>query len=84
MYGNAFVIEQEVDGEWYELRTINDLIFTTEGYILKPTDMKELEVSWEYWYGELSSGKYRLVKNLSIEYQDDTRDSFDVAGEFEI
>ncbi len=64
-YGNPFSIEYEKDGIWYELEPVNDLYFTLPAFNLEAGKSVEIVVDWEYGYGELSSGNYRIVKAIS-------------------
>lgn len=64
-YGNPYFIEKEKDGTWYELKTINDLFFTMPAFELKANSSVEFEIDWEYGYGKLESGKYRIIKDVS-------------------
>ncbi len=63
-YGNPFYLEVKKNNEWKKLETINDLAFTLPAFSLKPHESKEFKINWEYGYGELKSGTYRLVKDV--------------------
>jgi hypothetical protein len=67
IYGAGYSIEYEKDGIWYEMIPINDMAFISIGYILKPNELKEITVDWEYHYGKLTSGKYRIIKGVFLE-----------------
>lgn len=62
-YGNPYYLEIKKNDEWEKLETINQFAFTMETYGLKPNKTKEFKINWEYGYGELKSGTYRLVKD---------------------
>ena len=47
-------------------------------------DSVELKLDWKNGYGSLDKGKYRLVKNVSIEKVDGSSEEFNVYGEFSI
>ena len=67
VYGEWFVIEREKDGVWYEVKTkINDYGFNEIGWL---TDNGELTmtVDWEWLYGELPEGHYRILKQAGAE-----------------
>ena len=75
-YGEWYVIEKEKDGTWYEVKSkVEDLCFDSIGYI--PNEEKEIEfqINWEYTYGKLPSGHYRILK---------TADSNIISAEFDI
>lgn len=84
LYGNPYWIEKETDGIWSKVKTIEDMNFTLPEFGLLPKETKEFKINFEYGYGKLSYGKYRLVKDITVEYEDDTRESFDVTAEFSI
>ena len=67
VYGEWFVIEREKDGGWYEVRTkITNYGFNEIGWL---TDNGELTmtVDWEWLYGELPAGHYRILKQAGTE-----------------
>jgi hypothetical protein len=63
-YGEPYSIEYEKDGIWYEIIPINDMNFNMIAYILEPKGSKEITVDWEYHYGKLIPGKYRIIKDV--------------------
>ena len=69
IYGEWYKIEKEKDGKWYDIETvIDDYCFESIGYI--PNDNKEVKytIDWEWLYGELPVGNYRLLKNIDSQY----------------
>ncbi|MBR3523968.1 MAG: hypothetical protein IKN87_04755 [Bacilli bacterium] len=65
VYGNPYYLEIKENGNWHKLETINQLYFTLPAYNLTPGQSKEIDINWEYCYGKLKSGIYRLVKDVS-------------------
>lgn len=65
VYGNCYYLEKEENGIWVELVPKKDLVFNSMGYFVGEDHILELEVNWEYVYGKLDSGKYRIVKGTS-------------------
>lgn len=65
VYGNPYYLEIKENGKWHKLETINQLFFTLPAYNLTPGQSKEIDVNWEYGYGRLKKGTYRLVKDVS-------------------
>lgn len=63
-YGNPYYLEIMENDQWKILEATNKFAFTMEAYGLKPNESKEFKINWEYGYGELKSGTYRLVKNV--------------------
>lgn len=80
IYGDSYTIEVKKDGEWQELKT--DMQFNDPAYNLKSRKSKEIEINWEYEYGKLDFGKYRLIKKISYEKEKDRYGSFYVNVEF--
>lgn len=86
LYGNPFSIEKEENGNWYKLKPINELSFDLIAYILKAKDSLEIELDWKYGYGELSAGKYRIIKDVFINTEEPIgeEDMVYIAAEFVI
>lgn len=61
-YGNWYEIEQMIDENWQKVPAINTCIF--DDIALYANDNKSLvfNINWEYCYGALESGEYRIVK----------------------
>ena len=64
-------------GEWYELEKLEDdnwqiihtnrlinIVWNSIAYKIKSNDITELKVEWEWLYGELPAGSYRLSKKV--------------------
>lgn len=83
-YEDLYWIEKEKDGNWYKVETIKTLNFNSPAHILKSNESKEIEIDWEDGYGKLTSGKYRIIKKISIETEKDTKEDFYIAAEFTI
>lgn len=85
MYGQPFEIDQKVGDEWIELiPTIENYAFTMEAFIIPAGQSREMEVHWEWLYGQLSAGRYRIVKNMSLETTDGAGYESTLTAEFEI
>ena len=70
IYGNYYSIEyQKKDGIWYKIIPNSKMNFNMIGYILKANDSNEIIINWEEAYGKLSSGKYRIIKEVYVESQ---------------
>ena len=64
-YGEWFRIDYKKDDEWEKLEPITDDIkFYMIGYDVDENNELEMETNWEWLYGTLSPGEYRLVKRL--------------------
>lgn len=67
IYGDDFVIEIQKDGKWEEapIPIEGNYAFNAIAHIIKPEDRIEEEISWEWLYGELAPGEYRIGKSIS-------------------
>ena len=85
-YGEPYYIEQEINGIWSKVQTINDLVFNLPAHRLDAGKSVEFSINWVYGYGQLESGKYRIVKEIFKGLISDIDNSvkFNVYAEFEI
>lgn len=68
IYGDSYFLERLNNGEWTKLKPKNPMFFNAIGrYVDDEIHTLEFEISWEYHYGKLKSGKYRIVKDTSEE-----------------
>lgn len=81
-YGNSYEIEIKHNKKWYKLD--GEMYFTLPLFFLEPKKTVELEVNWEDGYKKLKKGTYRIIKEIKIEKENNTFDSFYVAAEFTI
>jgi len=66
IYGDPFTLEKKIDGSWFEIPVIlEEYGFNDIGYNLPPNGESEWEVDWEWLYGPLDSGEYRIMKEIS-------------------
>ena len=64
--GTPFKVERYENEEWEELPYINEnLAWTMPAFLIKQNDVTEFEVNWEFVYGKLGDGKYRISKEIS-------------------
>lgn len=65
IYGDAFLLEQLKDGEWASVPTVmDDYGFHDIAHVISPGNTTETELDWEWLYGELMPGEYRIGKNV--------------------
>ena len=64
--GTMFYIEKETDGKWIALSTnpLIDFAWTMEAYIITVDGETELKTEWEWLYGKLPAGTYRIKKDV--------------------
>ena len=85
-YGTPYTLEKSSDGNWFEVLDIlnGNYAFIDIGYNLDPSSTNEWEVDWQWLYGKLDKGEYRLVKDVSDFRQAGDFDRYYLAVEFEI
>lgn len=65
IYGEQYWLERQQGDDWIQVPTIIDAYaFHDIGYIIPKTDESTLETEWEWLYGKLSSGTYRITKTV--------------------
>lgn len=64
--GQYFKIEKNINDTWQELKPnpLIDFAWEDAAYDIKTNDITELDVKWNWLYGELSPGYYRLCKKV--------------------
>ena len=62
---NSF-IRTKFNNSWYEVPVIIDgnYGFNSIGYELSPGDSGEWEIDWDWLYGSLEAGQYRIIKDI--------------------
>ena len=62
-FGEDFYIEKYENGSWERIEEINENIaFNSIGYYAFEKEL-ELNQKWDYIYGKLSNGKYKIIKS---------------------
>ena len=68
-YGAWYKIEKQVDGKWYEVETLLDNYgFNSIGYLPDENNEVKFIMDWEWLYGELPLGSYRILKEVGSKY----------------
>ena len=69
VYGQDYYLEKYDDGSWKQASTLtgDPLSWNAIAYSLKANDSVELTLNFKLSYGELSEGKYRVIKRVSKE-----------------
>lgn len=68
-YGEWYKIEKEIDGKWYEVKTIiDDYGFNDIGYLVDENNQVKFVIDWEWLYGKLPLGSYRILKQVNNQY----------------
>lgn len=82
-----FEIEVEQSGVWYQLQQLDDPSIDNEtDCIIKSNERLTLKIDVKSFYGELSAGHYRLIKQFAFfEHERDwDYDTFNLSCEFTI
>lgn len=85
VYSDDFLIEKKIKGSWYQVPTIIDEYgFNGIGYELAPSANEEFTIDWNWLYGDLDTGEYRIVKKI-LDFRDTgDLDEYNLAAEFTI
>ena len=85
-YGEPYYIEREIDGVWKKVETIHDVVFNLPAWSIESGKSVEFNIDWEYGYGQLKSGKYRIVKEIFKSSSSNINNSvsFNIYAQFEI
>lgn len=85
IYSEDFLLEKEIKGDWYQVPPIlDDYGFTEPGYELPPSEIAEFTIDWNWLYGNLDTGKYRIVKGISDFRGTGDYDKYYLAAQFTI
>lgn len=65
-YGSDYTLEEQRDGTWQAVQDIaeGDVAWTSEAYLVTMDGQTEQLVDWNWLYGSLSPGHYRLSKDF--------------------
>ena len=81
-YGEPYEIEIKKDGKWHKINV--ELNFIMPAYSVNAKESKEIELNWSYGYGKLTSGNYRIIKDINIKNAEGSYEKFYVSAEFSI
>lgn len=76
-HGESYCVEKYENGNWTQLPDPKDYAVITIAYLLPPnSESEEIDLDWEWRYGKLPQGEYRIVKSFdkteTFEYNLDT------------
>lgn len=86
IYGEYFCMEKKINGKWYQVPAAikGNYAFDAIGYNLAAGSDSEWKVSWDWLYGSLDTGEYRLVKDIGDFRGTGDYDTYYLAAEFAI
>ena len=62
--GAWYEIEKYENGEWYKINAIAEVNWNEVAYLIKENGETEFAVDWEWLYGKLYPGRYRINKEV--------------------
>ena len=82
VYGEEFQILKNENNKWIELKPIIDnYAFNAIGYSVDLNNQLEMDINWEWLYGSLENGEYRLVKKV---YFKEDKKNYSINVDFKI
>ena len=86
IYGEDFILEKEIDEKWYELPVIIDgeYGFNDIAYEITFEGGPDWDVDWQWLYGELEEGHYRIIKEISNFKENGDYEKYYLSAEFDI
>jgi type 1 fimbria pilin len=86
IYGEHYWLEKKINGSWYQVPVVIDgnYGFNDIGYNLAAGAKGEWAVDWNWLYGSLDTGEYRLVKDILDFRGPGEYDTYYLTGEFTI
>ena len=81
MYGTDYSLERLEAGGWVEVETLsqeNPVGWATVGYTIEINSIANHHIDWDWLYGELPAGQYRIGKSVTLDYPigDDENQTF--------
>ncbi len=86
IYGEYFCLEKKINGAWYQVPLVIDgnYGFNEIAYVLASGDDSHWTVGWDWLYGNLDPGEYRIVKNILDSSGLKEYDTYYLAAEFTV
>ena len=86
IYGDYFLLENNNNGVWYQVPVAieGNYGFNSIGYSLTSGGDSEWAAEWEWLYGSLDAGEYRVVKDILDFRSTGDYDTYYLAAEFTI
>lgn len=85
VYGEFFTLEKENKGVWYQVPTIiEEYGFEDIGYDLASSKSQQFKIDWDWLYGKLDTGEYRIIKNVLDFRSPGNYDEYFLAAQFSV
>ncbi|MDR2655817.1 MAG: hypothetical protein LBC56_07115 [Oscillospiraceae bacterium] len=84
--GEFFAVERKYGDGWAIIDTLpaGDIAWRDIAYIIPGGGLLEMPIDWNYLYGELKPGRYRIVKEFYYTSGDGQPDRYYLTAEFKI
>ena len=83
--GQPYFIQKKENNNWIPLEPLLEAWgWTTEAWLISMNDTARWDVSWEWLFGKLQSGQYRIGKDIYLETVSGNREQAVYYVEFEI
>lgn len=79
-YDEVYKIEIKQNNEWHKINA--ELNFNEPLWGVEQNKSQELELKWEYGYGKLAKGEYRIIKE--VYFENEAEQKFYISAEFTI
>ena len=67
MYSEDFLLEKNIECNWYQVPTKKiEFLFNDIAFKLSTSIQEVLNINWDWLYGSLDKGEYRIVKTLWV------------------
>ena len=65
-FNSPYVIQKFEYGDWVDVKIVckEDIIWDAEEWVIENNGVSTMDIEWEWLYGELSAGKYRIKKEI--------------------
>ncbi|KAB8138059.1 hypothetical protein F9U64_06665 [Gracilibacillus oryzae] len=86
IYSEDFLLEKKIEGTWYQVPFVpgTSYGFNEPGYELDSSNASDWTVDWEWLYGRLDSGEYRIVKGILDVREPGDYDEHHLTAEFAV
>ena len=86
IFGDFYCIEIFIGDKWYQVpyNTKSEVAWHSIGYFIENGETKQRIENWEWLYGKLGSGHYRIIKDISDFRVTGDFDKYFLAAEFTI
>lgn len=64
-YGAMWALQTEKNGNWQDVKPIEDMMWIEIAYVISPGQTNEDELKINDYYGTLAPGNYRIVKTFT-------------------